>query len=376
MIHLKWWKMSAKVRMLRPWTVCGVLLFLAFGLSQARALDCADDPKTTGLSRTIAIDSTNGKKFGRLQYPETVPLRTKEVVLTFDDGPSPVHTKVILDTLDKYCVKATFFTVGRMALFSPKVLKLVAKRGHTIASHTWSHPRDVGKLPIEEAKLEIEKGFAASSHALGEPIAPFFRFPGLNDSPELLTYLKSRDISVWSVDVVSGDTTAGMTPEQLFHDTLERLRKMGKGVILFHDLKAVTAETLDSFLATLRAEGFKIVHVVSNSSYKPNPELVARLQIEKMPLQSVAFTGETAGGGAGTGALPSSEDYLAGGEVEIMKTEFMQIEASALKAKQDLADSQVAKATGTTTATTAATTTTATSAPPAAVKPPARRVGQ
>jgi peptidoglycan-N-acetylglucosamine deacetylase len=343
MILGKWRKKSAKARMLRFLRVGGVLLMLASGVSQALAADCADDPKTTGLSRTIAIDSTGGKQFGRLQYPETAPLRAKEVVLTFDDGPSPVHTKVILDTLDKHCVKATFFTVGRMAVFSPKVLKLISKRGHTIATHTWSHPRDLSKMPVEEAKLEIEKGFAASAHALGEPIAPFFRFPGLNDSPELNAYLASRDISIWSVDVVTDDTAAGMTPELLFHNGLERLRKMGRGVILFHDLKAVTAETLDSFLGTLRAEGFKIVHVVSNSSYKPNPELVARLQVEKTTLQSVAFTGVAGGGGNATGALPSSEEYQAGGEVDIMKTEFMQIEASALKAKQELAD-QAAKA--------------------------------
>jgi peptidoglycan/xylan/chitin deacetylase (PgdA/CDA1 family) len=328
--------------MLRFLKATSVVLMLSGGVVQAQAAgDCADDPKTTGLSRTIAIDSTGGKQFGRLQYPETAPLRAKEVVLTFDDGPHPVYTKMILDTLDKHCVKATFFTVGRMALFSPKILKLTAKRGHTIATHTWSHARDLSKLPVEEAKVEIEKGFAATSYALGEPIAPFFRFPGLNDAPELNTYLGGRDISVWSVDVVSGDTNAGVTPEQLYNDTLERLRKMGRGVVLFHDLKPMTAEIMDSFLTTLKAEGFKIVHVVSNSAYKLNPELVARLEIDKMPLQSVAFTGGTTPAAAGT--TPSSQDFMAGGGVDVMKTEFMQIEASALAAKQELADSKAAK---------------------------------
>jgi peptidoglycan-N-acetylglucosamine deacetylase len=328
--------------MLRTLKAVSVVLMLSAGASFAHAADCADDPRTTGLSRTIAIDSTGGRRFGRLQYPETAPLRSKEVVLTFDDGPHPTHTKVILDTLDKHCVKATFFAVGRMSLFSPKMLKLAVKRGHTIATHTWSHPRDLSKLPIEEAKLEIEKGFVATTHALGEPIAPFFRFPGLNDSAELNAYLASRDISVWSVDVVSGDTAPGLTPEQLFNDTLERLRRMGKGIVLFHDLKAVTAETLDSFLTTLKAEGFKIVHVVSNASYKANSELVARLEIEKNSLQSVAFTGVSA-----TGSTTVSQDSLATGEVDIMKTEFMQIEASALAAKQQLADSVAAKSTAT-----------------------------
>ena len=161
--------------MLRFLKAAGVVLMLSGGAVQAQAADCADDPKTTGLSRTIAIDSTGGKQFGRLQYPETAPLRAKEVVLTFDDGPHPVYTKMILDTLDKHCVKATFFAVGRMSIFSPKILKLASQRGHTIATHTWSHPRDLSKMPVEEAKLEIEKGFVASAHALGEPIARMTR---------------------------------------------------------------------------------------------------------------------------------------------------------------------------------------------------------
>ena len=74
-------------------TVVLAATLLAGAYAPALAEDCADDPKTTGLSRTLAIDSTGGKQFGRLQYPKTVPLKRKEVVLTFDDGPHPHHTK-------------------------------------------------------------------------------------------------------------------------------------------------------------------------------------------------------------------------------------------------------------------------------------------
>jgi peptidoglycan/xylan/chitin deacetylase (PgdA/CDA1 family) len=303
------------------------------GVSIAHAGDCADDPKTTGLSRTVAIDSTGGKQFGRLQYPKTAPIRRMEVVLTFDDGPHPQHTKQILDTLDRHCVKATFFTVGRMALFISAALKDAAKRGHTIASHTWAHPRDLSKMPIEEAKMEIEKGFVATSYALGTPIAPFFRYPGLNDSPELNAYLASRDISVWSVDVVSDDTMAGTTPEQLINRTMERVRQMHGGVVLFHDLKAVTAEALDGFLTQLKLEGYKIVHVVSNSGYQPNPSMVARADFSKQSLQSVAFTGVVPEGYANTG----DTKVLAAGHVDIMKTEFINLESSAISAKVDAA---------------------------------------
>lgn len=288
------------------------------------AADCADDPKTSGIARTIAIDSTGGKRFGRLQYKKTAPLRRMEVVLTFDDGPHPKHTKEILDVLDRHCVKATFFTVGRMSVFISKGVKDAARRGHTIATHTWSHPRDLAKLPLDEAKVEIEKGFLATAYVLGQPIAPFFRYPGLNHSAELNKYLASRDISVWSVDVVSDDTMHGLTPEKLINQTMERLRKMKRGILLFHDLKKVTAEAMDSFLTQLKLEGYKVVHVVSNSSYKPNPELVARLDFSKQSLQSVAFTGVAPAGGEKKG-----KDILTTGKVDIMKNEFVHIEASA-----------------------------------------------
>ena len=126
-------------------------------------------------------------------------------------GRSASNTQTVLDTLQKHCVKATFFSVGRMAQQNPKLLQELDRKGHTIGSHTWSHPRAMHLMPADEAKLEIEKGFAAVSQALGKPIAPFFRFPGLRDTPETAAYLASRNISIWSVDVISGDTEPGAT---------------------------------------------------------------------------------------------------------------------------------------------------------------------
>jgi peptidoglycan/xylan/chitin deacetylase (PgdA/CDA1 family) len=297
--------------------------------SQALAEDCADDPRTTGLSRVIAIDSAEGGTFGRLQYTATAPLRKGEVVLTFDDGPHPTNTKIILDTLDRHCVKATFFTVGRMAMFHPELVKDIARRGHTIATHTWSHPRSLAKLPIDEAKLEVEKGFVAASYALGYSISPFMRYPGLNHSQELNAYLATRHISVWSVDVVSNDTVPGLTPEQLINNTMGRIRGMRGGIVLFHDLKDVTAAAMDSFLTQLKLEGFKVVHVVSNTGYQPNPDLVARLDFSKKALSSVAFTGV---GSTGETNPNDASQLLATGQVDYMKSEFVDIEEATGKA--------------------------------------------
>lgn len=276
---------------MKPFAYLCVLAWFASVSPAASAKDCIEDPATSGVVRTIAIQREDGARFGKLQYSQTAPLRDKEVVLTFDDGPLPLYTNQVLDVLDRHCVKATFFAVGRMAIFNAPTLKSIARRGHTIATHTWSHQRDIGKIPFEEAKIEIEKGFAAVGYALGGPIAPFFRYPGLNDSPQLNAYLASRNISVWSVDVVSGDTTADMTSERLVDDTMNRIRRAGRGVILFHDIKKVTADAMESFMVRLKAEGFKVVHIVSNTSYLPDAELLAQVNF-RLPVRTVAFTGQ------------------------------------------------------------------------------------
>jgi peptidoglycan/xylan/chitin deacetylase (PgdA/CDA1 family) len=300
-----------------------VTLFVVGSVSsQAMAADCADNPRTTGLARTIAIDSSKGAAFGRLQFKKTLALRPKEVVLTFDDGPHPVYTNAILRVLDRHCVKATFFVVGRMALGAPKTLKRIAARGHTVASHTWTHPKDVTKLPYEEGKLEIEKGFIAVSQTLGKPIAPFFRYPGLNHGQKMDHYLAGRNISIWSVDVVSDDTAHGVTPEILVQTTMYRLRRMRRGIVLFHDLKRVTATSLDYFLTQLRYEGFKVVHVVSNTSYKPNA-LVAHLDLSKHAKEKFNYTRLAEGD-----VSPNATNLLRAGEVDVMKTEYVELKSS------------------------------------------------
>lgn len=327
--------------MIRIFKAISFFTLLIAGAGGAFAADCADDPKTTGISRTIAIDASGRKEFGRLQYKKTAPVRKGELILTFDDGPHSKYTQQILKTLDKHCIKVTFFTVGRMALYGGSILKIISDKGHTLATHTWSHPRDLSKMPVEEAKIEIEKGFVATSSALGHPIAPFFRYPGLNDSPELNAYMASRGISVWSVDVVTDDTRRDMTPELFVNQTLERVRKMGRGIVLFHDLKQITADNLDLIISQLKYEGFKFVHVVSNSSYQPNPDLIAQLDINKQSLHNVAFTGVTPEGFAPDEI--DSDQILRTGKVDIMKSEFVNIDAEGISEKHEVAASETAK---------------------------------
>jgi peptidoglycan-N-acetylglucosamine deacetylase len=273
-------------------------------LVTAASADCAYDPARTHLSRIIAVDSTNGPLYGQLvnsaEKPRMRPLALldHEIVLTFDDGPVAPTTNVILDTLDQHCVKATFFPVGGMALLGSKTLREVVLRGHTVGSHTWSHPLFIHSMRFERIRAEIEIGFAAVSQAAGAPIAPFFRFPGLGDSPEAAAYLASRNISMWSVDVVAGDTERGATPARVTHNTITRLERLGKGIVLFHDTKRITAEALDGILTILENDGYKVVHIVSNTAYQPDTEVLANPEILRS-MAEAAKAGKWTGPDAG-----------------------------------------------------------------------------
>jgi peptidoglycan/xylan/chitin deacetylase (PgdA/CDA1 family) len=235
---------------------------------------CAAEKSLAG--RELGVDTTGGPRFGGLQFPGELSLQDKEVILTFDDGPHPNRTPAVLDILDSYCIKAVFFIVGRMALEQPEILREIARRGHVIGTHTFSHPRSLPRLGAARANAEIEMGFAAVSHALEGPVAPLFRFPGLNHSDALLSYLSARNISPWSVDVISGDTESPSVkrlPGRLF----ARLEKKGRGIVLFHDTKRNTAATLPLILDRLKAEGYTVPHVAVTPTVMPDEGLIATL---------------------------------------------------------------------------------------------------
>ncbi len=220
---------------------------------------CAN-PNALGVARTVEIDTTGGPGFGFEQYKAYDFLQDKEIVLTFDDGPQVGTTKAILDALQTHCTKATFFSIGKMALGMPEILRDVIKRGHTVGSHTMTHASIRKKKSKQEAIEEIEKGLSAVKRAAGVPIAPFFRFPFLQDSPEALEHLASRNIAAFSMDVDSFDFKF-RNAEQMVKDTMAKLDKKGKGILLLHDIQPVTAKAMPALLDALKAGGYKIVHV-------------------------------------------------------------------------------------------------------------------
>src|SRR6266576_2009669 len=148
------------VRM-RCWTALVLGLVAGFASKSAIAADCPGHPDALGTSRTLVVDPKAHPLIGTMQYRETLPLRDHEVVLTFDDGPLPHNSDRILEILASQCVKATFFTVGRMARSFPEGVRKVRDAGHSVGTHTQNHPTGFDKFPIERARQEIDDGIAS-----------------------------------------------------------------------------------------------------------------------------------------------------------------------------------------------------------------------
>jgi peptidoglycan-N-acetylglucosamine deacetylase len=242
------------------WTLTVATWGLA-GAVCAAAATCAN-PDALGVERDQVIDAAGGPRFGSDMQGSQDFLQDHEVVLTFDDGPFPVTTETILKALDAECTKATFFYVGTMALAYPQILKDVDSYGETIGTHTWRHA-NMRTLFGVRAQAEIEKGISMLQARLGHPIAPFFRFPYLNAPSSDVSYLASRGFAVFDIDVDSWDSHGQfVSPERIINVTMSRLKTAGKGIILMHDIKRSTAAALPTILRQLKANGFKVVHLV------------------------------------------------------------------------------------------------------------------
>ena len=105
------------------------------------AAQAADCPRkgALGTSRVLGVDAANTPRVGLKSFPQTLPLRDHEVVLTFDDGPWPPTTQRVLAALAHECVRATFFLIGKPASEHPGLVRRIAAEGHSVGHHTWLH---------------------------------------------------------------------------------------------------------------------------------------------------------------------------------------------------------------------------------------------
>jgi peptidoglycan/xylan/chitin deacetylase (PgdA/CDA1 family) len=248
------------------------------GLSVPASAECPGNPNALGTSRVLTMNPDEFTLLGTIQYEQTLPLKDHEVVITFDDGPLPPSTDMILDTLASQCVKATYFLVGQMAHAYPSMVRRIYNEGHTIGTHSQNHPHAFERLSRQRVEREVDGGINSVTAALGDAnaLSPFFRIPGLGRTTAIERFLESKQLVIWSADVDTDDWWRGSSPEAIVRRAMRRLNAKGRGIILMHDIHHKTAMALPILLKELKANGYNVVHVVAAGERpKSVPELMA-----------------------------------------------------------------------------------------------------
>ena len=179
--------------------------------------------------------------------------------LTFDDGPDARHTPDVLDILARERVTATFFLIGRRAVEATEITRRIAREGHELGNHTWSH-RSLWLCGPKETEREIVRGHDAIGEVAGR--APrFFRAPwGMTN---LAVFPVIRRLATpcvfWSVQP-EGQRAVG--PEQQVQRIRERIKP--GAIVDLHDADGVpgagarTARMLPDLIASLRRDGYRL----------------------------------------------------------------------------------------------------------------------
>lgn len=268
---------------------------LAFGMVAAVAEPCPGNPNALGTSRTLTVDAATFPRIGTVQYRNTLPLADHEVVITFDDGPLPPYTDRVLNALAAECVKATYFLVGTMARANPALVRRIYNEGHTIGTHSLSHPLTFDQMDLPSVAREVNGGIALVRKAAGDAraVSPFFRIPGLARSRQVESYLASQSLSVWSADEVADDWIRGVTAKEIVRRAIGRLESKGhRGVLLLHDINPATAMAVPALLKELKARKYRVVLAVPEGQRsKSVPELPPALVADSGGWPRVAKTG-------------------------------------------------------------------------------------
>ena len=223
----------------------------------------------------MVAENTKGLLNGTKHYPVRTDGK-KVVYLTFDDGPSTTNTPEILNVLDRYNVKATFFTLGKSIEANEEaknILKDTAKRGHAIANHSYSHDYSYlypnRTMNVNNIVSDIEKSNSIMREVLGESFSTrVIRFPGGYWSWEGRTAMKEamEQNGYYNVDwnALNKDAEGKQkNADELLQSTKETVEALGPDadsvVLLMHDTygKEETVKALPQIIEYLQEKGFE-----------------------------------------------------------------------------------------------------------------------
>ncbi|MGB3263085.1 MAG: polysaccharide deacetylase family protein [Microcoleus sp.] len=202
---------------------------------------------------TVLINVTNFHNYFGINRADT---GEKVVALTYDDGPYPPYTNQLLDILDRYQVKATFFEIGRNIEKHPEIVKAIAARGDELANHSYSHkdmmfkPREYLLSEIEKTdKLLLELGVKQDSISFRPPWGR--RFIGLS----YLVSQMHKQLIMWDVD--SQDYEKTHTVDDIANQVIDNVRS--GSIVVMHDGggdRSKTVAATEIIVKTLQSKGY------------------------------------------------------------------------------------------------------------------------
>ncbi len=207
----------------------------------------------------IAIMTWASASINSQFYVKTICRSKKKnmVAITFDDGPDTKNTMQILDLLDDYNAKATFFIIGEKAEENPGLVKLIFDSGHQIANHSYSHSYFFPLKSSKTIRKEIQYTQALIEKITGEK-SNFFRPPFGVTNPLIAKALKGLNIKTIGWSIRSFDTV-----QKNAEKTTNRIEKRIKGgdIILLHDTGGNILLVLKSLLEFLNHKKIKTARV-------------------------------------------------------------------------------------------------------------------
>ncbi len=186
-----------------------------------------------------------------------------EIAITFDDGPDPEITPQILDILDQYHAKASFFCIGEKVAKFPEVAKEIVRRGHTIENHSYHHPLNFSLFGLSKLHKEVNEAQLVIFETTGQ-LPRYFRAPAGFRNPMLDPILAKNGLHYmsWTRRALDGVKCNA-------ESALERLLKnfSAGDILLLHDgtnartqdNKSVAIAILPTLLAEAKARNFKVV---------------------------------------------------------------------------------------------------------------------
>lgn len=191
-----------------------------------------------------------------LRYGEADFSKQKLIALTFDDGPYPLYTPLLLDVLARYKVHATFFLVGNTVLEYPNLVRQIHLGGHEIANHTFDHHRQ-RDMKLEDFRAEIIRTEEAIELVTGDR-PHLFRPAGGAVTPEGQALLQDLGYGICNATINPGDWWQ-RDPERLIHSSYRGRSR--EGMTLMHSGTLGIIRAMPGYINALKAKGFEFVTV-------------------------------------------------------------------------------------------------------------------